>query len=222
MPRELTDSEGNKVEVPDEGELKSLNEKAQQAEELATKIKELEEGANPDWRKVRQEQKELEKKLKDAESARDVLKTEAAKQGVKFEEDRKFSADDINKMAEEKANQVFLSRFRALQVSQFGERAKEVDALVGKLSAGEELTEAKLTENIQIAARALGLESNKPNANMHISGSSGYIPSPKELGDQKQKFNETPEGQRLAGALGIDERSLIGVIAKPEANAPKQ
>jgi len=221
MTRELLDSEGNKVEVPDDAELKTLQEKADQTDALQGKIKELEEGVNPDWRKVRQEQKALEVRLAEAEAARSALKSEAEKQGVRIEEDKKFTADDIGKLAEEKANQVFLSRYRALQVAQFGERAKEVDALVGKLAAGEQLTEESLMSHIQIAARALGLESNNQNNNMNIAGSSGFVPDPKDLGDNRKRFSETEEGQQLAGSLGLDD-STLQREANKDNNASKQ
>lgn len=75
MPRTVFDESQNKIEVPDEAEIKALQEKARQADELAAKLKEHEElNKDPEavnWRAARQKIKAAEKVIEEARKSMD-------------------------------------------------------------------------------------------------------------------------------------------------------
>lgn len=78
MPRILFDESQNKIEVPDDGELQALQEKAKQADELAAKLKEqedlLKDPETVNWRAARQKIKAAEKVIKEAKESMDPAK----------------------------------------------------------------------------------------------------------------------------------------------------
>lgn len=82
MPRTVFDESQNKIEVPDEAEIKALQEKAKQADDLAAKLKEQEDlNKDPEtvnWRAARQKIKAAEKVIEEARKSMDPNANKAA------------------------------------------------------------------------------------------------------------------------------------------------
>lgn len=212
MPRELLDESGNRVEVPDEAELKALNDKVASVDALNKEIETLKEGVNPNWKAIRDKETTLEAQIAEAKKERDDLIKAAQDKGVNLVETPQVTADQINEIAEKRANEVFLRRFRAAEISKYGERAAEVEALVGKFMAGEENNETNITKFISVAARGLGIENNKQPI-MNIPGTSGF-PADKNSGGEAPRYSETEAGKALAKNLGLDENDIKKEVNK--------
>lgn len=192
MPRVLYTEQGDAVEgIPDEEEIKSLTEAKSKVEQLEKQLNDAKQEVNPNWREARQKMDTLQSEL-------EIWKKKASEAGVK-EEPKILPKEDYESLAEKKAEQVFLRKYKDRALSQFGEKKAVVESYFNKLSSGEELTEEKVDEYLTAAANAAGLN-RKPSYRAEAGIVTG---EPFVERREKEDFSETREGLDLAEAMGL-------------------
>ena len=187
MPRTIKNEDGTEAEVFDKAEI----------EEMQSKMKDLEQEANPNWRQVRQEMKEKDAQLKE-------LNKRLADAGIKSDRPAPgLSAEEVERIAEQKAEAIAARRYESSRLASFGEKKDEVEAMYRKLSAGEKLDEAKIDELMGMAGRMVGMQ---PQADRQP-----YAPASPRQGSapvfqqaqQDQGFGTTEAGKATAAAMGL-------------------
>lgn len=195
MPRELFDSEGKPIEVPDDAELQALRDAANKTKELEGLLEDAKKDASPDWRSARQKMKELETEANE-------WKTKAEKAGVQVEP-RPLAIDEIKRIASEEADQTYINRYRERRLNEFGDRKEAVARLFDKLSGGEKLDEAKVDELMGFAARAAGFEDPGAQARRAMSFGGGSAPNFSDA-QPNGDFADSAKGKDIAGKLGLN------------------
>lgn len=174
MPKKVILEDGMEIEVPSDEELKTLHEKAQKVEEAEkaktaaeAKIKELEEGVNPNWPDIR-------KQLADKKALEEQLKA----QGKKIDADGKIvdenppaiSVEDIAKTAGAAARKEIMNSHKEILLRQFSaDERKAIEFYFEKFSAGEELTIEKIDKFIA-DAEVLVRPTQKIDPKLNLSG----------------------------------------------------
>lgn len=200
MPRQLFDGDGNAVEVPDENEIKAYQEAQAKVSELDAKIKELEADSDPDWRTAR-------KKMKDLSDERDDWKKKAEKAGVEVEP-KPLPTEDIGRIAEERAEKVYIERYRDRRLAEFGDKREAVGRFFEKLSNGEKLDENKVDELIMAAARTAGVEVQSNPVNRAMGSSSTSAPNFDPTNNKEKDFADSDSGKGLAAAMGLTQAQV--------------
>jgi hypothetical protein len=187
MPRTIKNEDGSEIEVFDKAEM----------EEMQAKIKDLEQESNPNWRQVRQEMKEKDAQLKELNKrlADAGIKPAAAPPGL--------SAEEVERIAEQKAEAIASRRYESSKLAAFGEKKDEVEAVYRKLSAGEKLDEAKIDELMGMAGRMVGMQPTEARpAFAPVATRQGGAPV--FLQPQEDKgFGTTDAGKATAAAMGL-------------------
>lgn len=209
--RKLYAEDSTEVEVPDEAELKALQEKATKVEELEKKLKEAEEfnGAPAD----------LRKRLKELKAESEV----AALKLKKFEETGK-TLDDKGQVidfkptltAEEiEARQISVAHKVMVDVEKQkiftkipAEKRELVEKYYNKLTHGEQVNISNLGEYIEAAYNAAGLNIQVDPIKRAIANINGKAPS---FETKRDDFAESDTGKARAAAMGL---SFINNIKK--------
>ena len=199
MPRELYDADGNAVEgIPDDAELKALQQTASEKAEADKKVGEFEakmkeiEG-DPAYKNLGV----LREKWKTAEKERDEWKGKAEALGGE-QPPKPISQDEVKTAAEAAAEKIYLNKLVERELKQFGDQKDVVKKIFDKLTAGEQLTEEKVEEHLQTAAKAAGLAPTRSSVPTYQGGG-----APKFDNDDKS-FADTDEGKARAKAQGWD------------------
>lgn len=189
MPRKLFDEDGSPIEVPTEDEIKAI-ETAKA--DIEAKMKDLEAESNPNWKAARDKMKELE-------SRNEEYASKLKEAGVKLES-ASLSREDIERIAQDKAQSMFLERsVESALKGTFGEKYESAKRLFDKLTHGETLDEAKVGKTIKHVAGALGFDDPKDAIHRAVASvGSAPIFEPKT-----ESYAETAEGKGLAQAMGI-------------------
>lgn len=197
MPREAYDADGNLIQgLPDEAELKTLQEAAAAKAELDAKVAEAQ-------KKLEDYEKDpafknlgiLRKKAEEAEKERDEWKTKY-ETAVPDSQPKYLSSEEAIKIAESVAEKKFLDKTVNNLLNEFGDKKEVVKKFYEKLSQGEELNEEKVKELVQTAANAAGLISQQtPFVTYHGGGTPKF--------DNEKSYADTAEGEAKAAALGM-------------------
>jgi hypothetical protein len=200
MPRKIQGEDGKEIEVFEASELEAAKAEAQKkAAEAEAKVKELEQELNPNWREARQ-------KMKDLEEDASKWRKEAERLGAK-PESKNISQEEIDRLAEGKAREVFLSEHKEEVLARFGDKRDIVENRFNKLAQGETLSKAKINELVQEAARAVGIN-RMPDPEINAIAAGGGA-APQFQQGTSQDFADTPQGEATAAAMGL-------VIAPPK------
>lgn len=194
MPQTVKNSEGADIEVFTKEELEAEKaEASKKAQEAEDKIKELEQELNPNWREAR-------KKMEILEKERDDWKTKAEGAGVK-PEPTGVSPDEAKRIAEEAAGATYVNRYKDRVLSGFGDKREIVAKYFEKLTAGEQLDEAKIEQFANDAARAAGVLQQANPLNRAIAAGGGSAPEFREA--PKDGFGDSEAGKSTAAAMGL-------------------
>lgn len=200
MPQKLFDAEGKEVEVPTAEELASLTAAATKVSALEASIKDLEEGANPNWKEIRAAKKSLE-------AERDDWKAKAEAAGHKVEPGG-ISKTEMERIADERASAALLNEHKNNILSRFGDKREVVESRFNKLSAGEVLTREKIEEIVTESARAVGVVRDISHESRSVSSRGTVAP---DFGDGRPK----EEGYATSEA-GIATRVAMGLTPEPK------
>jgi len=202
----LYDSDGNEKIVPDDKEITSLKESQTKVDEL-TKAKEqlekdkkeLEAGANPNWKEVRENKKRLEATIEDLKKQGKSIDDE----GKIIDAPQPVSQDDMTKTAQAVTNKTLVDNKLNEALSQLPEdKRKQVKDVFDKLIVGTELNLGNFSNYFEQASRANGV--NRPvDPIRNAVNSQGGLPVISK-GD-----GELTQAQRsVASQLGITEKDL--------------
>lgn len=195
---EAYDSDGNAIEgLPDEAELKTLQEQAAAKEEADKKVADLD-------KKIKEYESDpayknlgiLRKKAEEAEKERDEWKKKLA-EAIPKDEPKQFSEEELDKRMDERAERKFQEKIIERQLNTYGDKKEVVKKVFEKLSSGEQLTEDKITELMETAAKAAGLN---PELSGAITFHGGGTP---KFDTEEKSHADTPEGQARASAMGL-------------------
>lgn len=194
MPRELFDAEGVAHQVPDETELKAYQEAQTKVADLEKQMEELKADTNPDWKGAREKMRVLEKEVGE-------WKAKAEKAGVQTEP-KALPMEDLERIADERAEKVFLSRHRDRLIEQFGDKKETVLRFFNKLSEGEKLDEKKVEEFVIAAARTAGITDDSSPMRRAMSSSGTAAPN-FDSKPPSESFADTDGGKALASRMGL-------------------
>lgn len=182
MPIKVKGDDGQERELYEPAEVESAR-----AEAAKKKEDELQGDISPNWRETR-------KKLKEQE---DMI--EALKKGEKPKSEP-ITAEDVGKISEAKANEMYLDRYADRVLTQYGDKGETVKAYFNKLKAGEKLDEGRIDQLMQDAARAVGVVT-KPTRPAH-QGLHGAAPQFVEEG-KDEGFGASEAGKATAAAMNL-------------------
>jgi len=196
MPRRLFDEEGNAIEgIPDEAELKDLQESKNKLTDAEKRISELSEEVNPNYKALRDARKAAEER---AEAAEKKLK----ESGVASGEEKPMTKEEMEAFVDSRAEQVAMNRYRDRQLSQYGEKRTQVEGIFNRLAVGEKLNEDRVDELMDQAAAAAGIQ--KTQKRDPLRGAMNFTGGPPRLEETKEKdFADSDEGKGLASAMGL-------------------
>lgn len=184
MPRKITDDQGQEIEVYDKAELEAIKQEAD------SKIKELEQEVNPNFREMRQK---YEQAIKDKKAADDKLK----EFGVK-EEGKTLSEEEIARIADRQ----YTERYKERVFDAFGDKKDVVKKYYEKLSQGENIkTEADIERIAQEAARTAGLPSKLDTPRVQYPNRSSRPEF--DMGGKEEGFGGSEAGKSTAAAMGL-------------------
>lgn len=195
MPQKLFDKDGNEVETLTPEEVKALQEAAAAVEQLKKDIKELEEGANPNWREMRKKEKDLEAAVADWKAKAEAAGHKSEPTGV--------SKEDAERIADERAENALLRDHRNTVLSRFGDKREVVEKAFEKLAAGEKLDRAKIEEIATQAARATGVERQVSDTSRSVASRGTSAPDFGNGEEKKKDFADTEEGKATRDAMGL-------------------
>jgi len=191
MPTTVLDAEGNEMEALTAEEVAELQQKAEEADNLQSKVteleeerKRLEEEANPNWRALREKTSKLENLIKE--------------KGFELDENGNIKDGNVidpNKLKDEVRNELKEESFKETKDEMLDDYDTEtkplIEKYVNKLMSGEEKNIKNLKNAIKEAERLVGVgETNRtPSA---LSG------RPPKLDSEGKSFAETQEGKELA------------------------
>lgn len=205
MPRKLFDDQGNEVEVPTEDEIKALNDSATRVADLEKSVKELEEGAHPDWREVRKTKRALEEERDQWKKAAEVAGHKTEPTGV--------SREDAERIADERAKVALLTNHKESVLRRFGDKREVVEKAFNKLAAGEELSYDKIEEIAGTAARAVGASRDISDTSRSVSSRGTQAP---DFGDGKPKDDNFADSE-----AGKATRDVMGLTPDPKSSDKK-
>lgn len=194
MPRELFDAEGVAHQVPDETELKAYQEAQTKVADLEKQMKELEADTNPDWKGAREKMRTLENEVKD-------WKIKAEKAGVQVEP-KPLPMEDLERIADERAEKVYINRHRDRLLESFGDKKEVVTRFYNKLAEGETLNEKKVEELVLAAARTAGISDDSSPTRRAMASSSTSAPN-FDSTPPNANFADTEQGKALGSRLGL-------------------
>jgi hypothetical protein len=189
-PQKFKDESGAEVEAYTQAELDAAKAESE------AKVKALEEEINPNWREARHKMSEQERLLAEKDRKLAELGHKEPVMGL--------SAEDAAKIAVEKADEVYLGRYRERILSRFGDKKDAIKAYFDKLAAGEKLDEAKIDQYVNDAARAVGVRSEPDRDVMAQYGRGGASPIfPTAPVEGQDGFAATQQGKATAAAMGL-------------------
>lgn len=211
MPITLYDESGDEVETLSPEEVEALKQPqtlvnellqefgAEKPEDLKTKIKELKESENPNWREARQKISSLEKVISVLKSQGKTINDE----GQIVEDNIKFNKEEILAEAKAGARQELINEKIEDTLDAYGEDDKKVIMhYFSKLTAGESLTLKGVDKFISESVRAAGLsDSGHKDAvknSMNRIGGSGSIPA-----SGGKNYADSEAGKNLMSLMGI-------------------
>ena len=194
MPKKVLNEEGKEEELYEFSEVEAA--KIEAAKEAAkTKEEELESSISPNWKSIREKQKSLEEE-------NNKLRKEAKEKGIELGEVTQLKQADVERIATERADQLYLKRQTERMIAMYGDRAKELKQYFEDFYSAKATDEEKTTKYIGDAARALGLTPSHSSMNsiMNLHGTPG---APSGDAGGEQPFSETKEGKEIAARLGL-------------------
>lgn len=190
MGRILYNENGEAVEVMSDEEIAALKESSTKLTEYEQKLKDLEEAANPNWKKARE--------------TIDNLKTAIKATGKDVDDDgniidnRQMSNEEVARMAREAARSELLNERKKSILRGLPQEKREVaEHYFNKLSSGEELDIEKID---RIMADALRIAS--PGEDVSIPTAFNGLP-PKVDNERKEDFADTDAGKEISKRLGL-------------------
>jgi len=208
MVRVLFDNDGNKVEVPDEKELKELQESTKKVEDIQKEIDaikekvgakegqdlgevldQMKEDANPNFTAMRKTLAAKGKELEKATKLLDENKIEFGKKNLEI--DVKKITSDAQEAGAKAANKMLIENELNKRLANFDEKQKPVvRKFYDKLVAGEEVTLENLDEFFKQSISASGIEID--------SGGGTYVDGqPPVFAKKDGDFSETERGKEI-------------------------
>ena len=195
MPQTLYKEDGSEVQVMTDEEIAaSIEQKVGETkQQYETRMKELEEDANPNWRDARQKMKDQADKIAALEAQGKTIDVN----GNVVDLQAKVDPNELNKKIEETVSRSTFTIEKTRALAQFGEKSAVVGAYLDKLMTGESMTIDNLYKFIGDAAKLAEVES-RPSTPYF----SGLAPKKEE---QKNDFSETPVGQELSARMNLNK-----------------
>jgi vacuolar-type H+-ATPase subunit I/STV1 len=200
MPIKIEDKEGVEHEIPTKEELDALSEKAKQADELQTKVKELEENVNPRWKEARDKMDSLEKSNK---NLREKMETAGIKQ-----ETSNASIEDTERIAEAQVRKGILADYKDDMLSNFGDKRSDVESFYNTFASSPNSkieTKEDVRKFIQAAGRAAGLTEEQNPINTMMSHGGQSAPQFKDKTAEKKDWARSTEGESFLRNLGLGD-----------------
>ena len=212
--RKLFDKDGQEYEIPDEEELKKLQEAQKGLEELkgdetfqslsaehGTKnIKELlgklKEGVNPNFPKLRKIISNLSETIK--KSGKEI-----DEDGMVKEVNKNLTPEEVQKMIRQESQKMFIESALGSALNNINDKdSKEiVKRNFEKISDGEEINPQNINQFIKNAVSISGI--NQPVDFLKSTTSIMPGSSSANYSNTKQDYSTTEEGKALASSLGL-------------------